>query len=225
MSLAGDPKDDGSDPFDMFMDWMATNRGALVAVAAGNDSGTICQPGGCYNQITVGGLDRSMTGPAPGPSGNGLGSGPTPDGRCKPDILAPGTHSTGPGAGGVDDWPAPLNPPNDSWDSGAIPFVAGVADVRLEYWEHSRLDLGPARCQGRHPELRHQASRLDPHRIPSRWTFVQGVGASQRRVGVLLLRRRAAGVRASSPGAAGTSTPSSRAPPTLYCIAMARPTP
>ncbi len=82
----------------------AANYNTIFASAVG-DSGAVVPPGTGYNCIAV------------GVYGSSSGTGPTPDGRCKPDIVAPDT---------VDD------PMGGASDSYAIPYVAGAAAVLVQ---------------------------------------------------------------------------------------------
>lgn len=69
---------------------IAVSRGIVVVGSAGNEGnktwGRICIPADARNIIAVGALDGGLNAVAPYSS-----SGPSADGRVKPDILAPGT--------------------------------------------------------------------------------------------------------------------------------------
>ncbi len=123
MSLVADVPDCGLYSMSMFADWMAANRGALMALGTGNATDKIGVPGGNYNQITVGGLDATKLHPA------AFGPGPTFDGRSKPDILAPATGQYLPNAAGANSFAYEPG----SFDSFAIPYVAGAAALVREY--------------------------------------------------------------------------------------------
>ena len=124
MSLVADIPDCGTYPFTAFFDWLATNRGALVAVGTGTSNDKIGLPGGSYNQLTVGGLNQSLTAWSPT-----LGHGPTGDGRSKPDVVAPSSMLFLPGQTSPNAWYQ--NP--YSFDSLAIPFAAGVTAMIKQY--------------------------------------------------------------------------------------------
>lgn len=80
---------DGSSVISQSAD-IAVSRGIVVVGAAGNEGnkpwGKICIPADAHNIIAVGALDGGLNAVASYSS-----SGPSADGRVKPDILAPGT--------------------------------------------------------------------------------------------------------------------------------------
>jgi hypothetical protein len=98
-----------------FDDYAATNN-TIFASAVGQ-GGAVLPPGTGYNCIAIG-VDNGSTGSS---------TGPTADGRCKPDIVAPDT---------ADD------PLGGAADSYAIPYVAGAAAVLVQ--AANRGDGGPA---------------------------------------------------------------------------------
>ena len=211
MSLAADVPDCGLYSMTMFMDWMATDRKALIAFGAGNAPDKIAVPGGNYNQITVGGLDITLTHPA------ALGHGPTFDGRAKPDILAPATgvyqtaHET------PDGWY--YNP--GSWTSVATPFVAGAAALvrdygdaqgwtwdprvakavllngatKLEGWTHTDTqpldyDQGAGRLNCEWSIYNYAAGEQNPGTVQSRgWDLELGSSRSQKRYNLAVAAR------------------------------------
>ncbi len=77
--------DNGVNQLAQFLDLFAFGSGSLVVATAANDSFLIRKPGDCYNCITVGATDESFQRRLD-VSGYVL----SPDGRSKPDILAPG---------------------------------------------------------------------------------------------------------------------------------------
>lgn len=89
-------------PTDQDYDDYAANRGVLFLTGVATLNGIpICSPASCYNGIAV---DVTLN------AGGTLVSGPTVDGRSKPDITAPGSQAT----------------------SFATPFVSGAAAVLLQ---------------------------------------------------------------------------------------------
>lgn len=87
---------------DQEYDNYTANKGVLFLSGVANFGGVpICSPASCYNGIAV---DVTLSG------GGTLVSGPTVDGRCKPDITSPGSQAT----------------------SFATPFVSGAAAVLLQ---------------------------------------------------------------------------------------------
>ncbi|MGA3285112.1 MAG: hypothetical protein ABSD57_11730 [Verrucomicrobiota bacterium] len=83
----------------------AASSNTIFASAVGNDSSLVYPPGTCYNSIAV------------GVYGTSSGTGPTADGRCKPDITAPDLAD------------APLGGEANSY---SIPYVAGAAAVLVQ---------------------------------------------------------------------------------------------
>jgi hypothetical protein len=86
---------------DQKFDNYAANKGVLFLSGVANIGGVpICSPASCYNGIAVDVIVPGGT----------LVSGPTVDGRCKPDITAPGSQAT----------------------SFSTPYVSGAAAVLLQ---------------------------------------------------------------------------------------------
>ena len=200
MSLAAPFSDCGLFSMTMFMDWMATNRNALIAFGAGNAPGYIAVPGGNYNQITVGGLDITKTHPAAT-----LGNGPTFDGRSKPDILAPATgiyHANYVATDAFQYNPGVVYERVDPVRRGGRGACAGLR-------RRAGVGVGRAGRQGGHPERRDETRGLDARgRAAAR--LLPGRRTTQLRVDHLQLRRgraeprrrRAAGGTSSSAAAA-----------------------
>ncbi|HUW56414.1 MAG TPA: S8 family serine peptidase [Planctomycetota bacterium] len=126
-SEGGQPvPDDGESQFVKLMDWLAVERDVLVAFGSGNSPDRIRIPGGAYNHLTVGGLKENLT-----EVGDDSGRGPTADGRCKPDVVAPGTNLYLPGYSGDDTWMHDTS--GKTYTSNAAPFAAGVAALVRQY--------------------------------------------------------------------------------------------
>lgn len=145
----------------------AGNQQMAHIFAAGNDgpgATTIGSPGTAKNVITVGATENVRdNGTADGCSETAANSaddiagfssrGPAADGRAKPDIVAPGTHVTGPAsqdpgfnASGVCALPSnnyyPTGQTLYTWSSGtshSTPAVAGTASLLYTYY---RLNVG-----------------------------------------------------------------------------------
>jgi len=79
----------------MVTDWTVANRNTLWVNLAGNDgpgASTLWPPGTGYNVLTVGATGRSGGLREYGRIADFSSRGPTPDGRLKPDMVAPGTR-------------------------------------------------------------------------------------------------------------------------------------
>lgn len=100
MSLGGEAtKDPAEDPECQVINRL-TEEGLSFVVAGGNsgpDSGTIGSPGTCPNALTIGAYD-----PIKGGIADFSSRGPTPDGRTKPDVVAPGVMTHAPILGALD---------------------------------------------------------------------------------------------------------------------------
>lgn len=121
-----------------FFDAMVDNFGVPVFIAAGNggpNSGTLTDPAIAYNVLTIGAtndagtinrLDDNVTGNS--------SRGPTPGGRKKPDLVAPGFIITSP----TNFWETMLDLNSVSGTSFAAPHALGAAQLVMDY-------MGPAR--------------------------------------------------------------------------------
>jgi hypothetical protein len=123
---------DGVDPngqsiFPLMYDYYAYSRDVFFANPAGNGGSVIQVFGDAYNGLTVGGAitagddvyDRV---------GSASGSGPTSDGRDKPDVVAPSNMLTVPHSD-ANVWAVP--PFNDGATSLSTPHTAGLAALLL----------------------------------------------------------------------------------------------
>ncbi len=128
IALAGNTS--AEDQWSLALDHVIHTNGATVTVAAGNDgpgTGTISgRPSGTYNAIIVGATGG--TGGSPSEDYDQVAPyssrGPTSDGRCKPDIVAPGSVMHLPVLGGG--WT------DSNGTSFATPMVAGGAAVLID---------------------------------------------------------------------------------------------
>jgi len=123
----------------------ATDAGILVMCAAGNsgpDPRTINSPGAVEEAITVGSYN-----PVTGKISDFSSVGPTPDGRLKPDVVAPGENVFGPAVGMLDFALPPRGVLRASVLSGtsmATPAAAGIAALMYESAWRQGVRLTPA---------------------------------------------------------------------------------
>ncbi|MBL7215677.1 MAG: S8 family serine peptidase, partial [Phycisphaerae bacterium] len=111
-------------------DYYAEKYDVIFANAAGNFSPQITIFGDGFNGITTAGLAKDNEGDYR-KIGRGSNSGPTLDGRKKPDVAAPTESLYCPGSSGDDLW-AVADPNGRGLTSYAIPCTAGVAALLLE---------------------------------------------------------------------------------------------
>ena len=130
LSIGLSGQTDGADQWSLALDHIVSTNGRTITVAAGNDGpggGTLMgRPSGAYNAIIVGATGG--TGGSSSEDYSNLASyssrGPTTDGRCKPDIVAPGSVIHMPTLGGG--WT------DASGASYATPIVAGGAALLID---------------------------------------------------------------------------------------------
>ncbi|MCK4913178.1 MAG: S8 family serine peptidase [Planctomycetes bacterium] len=119
---------DGQTQWTIIYDYYAYEHNAIFAIPAGNSGSQVDIFGDAYNGITTGGL--IVTEPDVYLKvGSSSGSGPTADGRRKPDVVAPSQSQTMP-SGGSDtswyEWTAA-----DGATSLSTPHTAGIAALLL----------------------------------------------------------------------------------------------
>ncbi len=125
---------DGSAGFEYFLDAISYDLDIPVAVAAGNGGpgiGSVGEPAGAYNIISVGNInDRNTVTRADDILASSSSRGPTLDGRIKPDISAPGTSIIS----SYNNWEGG-NPDfiGMSGTSMATPHIAGSILLILDY--------------------------------------------------------------------------------------------
>ncbi len=119
---------DGQSITTLLYDYYAYHYNVTFANAAGNEDTRIAVLGDTYNGITTGGL-RVTYDDNYGQVGNLSGSGPTYDGRGKPDIVAPSQNQTMPSAGSDTSWYEWTS--DGGHTSLSAPHTAGVAALLL----------------------------------------------------------------------------------------------
>jgi hypothetical protein len=125
-SLGLDP--DGQSVYTLLYDYYAYHHNIIFANAAGNETTQINIFGDAYNGITTGGLKVTQDDEYD-QVGDISGSGPTADGRRKPDIVAPSQNQTMPGAGSNSSWWTFT--PDGGHTSLSAPHTAGAAALLL----------------------------------------------------------------------------------------------
>ena len=129
--LTGSSDANGDNPWTRLYDYYAYKNGVIFANAAGNEYTYVAIFGDAYNGITTGGLRLSN------PSnqfdyrwvGLASGSGPTTDGRRKPDITAPAESQTVPTSSSDTAWTT-VGTINGQ-TSYSVPHTAGAAALLL----------------------------------------------------------------------------------------------
>jgi hypothetical protein len=119
---------DGESDMSLLYDYYAFAHNIVFALASGKGFKAPTVFGDSYNGITAGGLMLTPDG-VYGQVGPGSNSGPTLDGRHKPDVTSPAAMMTVPNAGSDVAWYT--WPHNDGATSFAAPGVAGVAALLL----------------------------------------------------------------------------------------------
>jgi hypothetical protein len=119
---------DGQSDWTLLYDYYAYHYNVIFANAAGNENTKIAIFGDAYNGITTGGLDVTYDDEY-GRVGNLSSSGPTPDGRRKPDVVAPSQNQTIPSVTGDNRWLTWTS--SGGHTSFSAPHTAGVAALLL----------------------------------------------------------------------------------------------
>ncbi|MGA2323988.1 MAG: S8 family serine peptidase [Sedimentisphaerales bacterium] len=123
----------GDNPWTRLYDYYAYQYGVIFTNAAGNENTYVAIFGDAYNGITTGGLrlndpnnpyEYRMVGSV-------SGSGPTTDGRRKPDITAPSQNQWVPTSSSDTAWTTTYSPTGGE-TSWSIPHAAGAAALLLE---------------------------------------------------------------------------------------------
>lgn len=123
----------GEDGFEHFIDAIVYDLDIPVVVANGNagpGSGTVGQPAGAYNIISVGNIDdKNTVSRADDILATSSSRGPTIDGRIKPDISAPGTNIMS----ANNNWETQNDFISHSGTSMAAPQITGSVLLILNY--------------------------------------------------------------------------------------------
>jgi len=117
---------DGQSDWTLLYDYYAYHYNVIFADAAGNEITQISVFGDAYNGITTGGLDGDTEYVR---VGSLSGSGPTSDGRRKPDVVAPSQNQTMPNASANNSWYTWTT--SGGHTSLSAPHTAGVAALLL----------------------------------------------------------------------------------------------
>jgi len=129
----GNGSTSGDSQFELFMDAVAYELDTPVVKSAGNGGsggGTITNPGGAFNIITVGNVDdRNTVSRTDDSLRYSSSKGPTPDGRIKPDISAPGTNIMSANS----NWETEVDFVSKTGTSMAAPHIAGSIILLLNY--------------------------------------------------------------------------------------------
>lgn len=123
-------KPDGSSMFSQVYDYYAETYDVIFASAAGNSSRQVTVFGDCFNGITTAALKKDAQGvySQAGPVSN---TGPTADGRKKPEVAAPSQAIWAPSSSGDDVWTT-VDPNGFGLTSFSAPFTAATAALLLE---------------------------------------------------------------------------------------------
>lgn len=126
----------GESSFSLLYDYYAYTYDMVFATASGNFASSVTVFGDTYNSITTGGLfiDENGVYHRVGVDQNGLGSnsGPTIDGRRKPEVVAPSQGQIAPTNSNNTTWNT-ATPDHRGQTSWAVPHTGGVAAVLLSY--------------------------------------------------------------------------------------------
>lgn len=119
---------DGQSVWTLLYDYYAYRYNVIFANAAGNENPQIAIFGDVYNGITTGGLDVTYNDNY-GRVGSLSNSGPTADGRRKPDLAAPSLNQTMPDTASNNSWLTWTS--SGGHTSLSVPHTAGVAALLL----------------------------------------------------------------------------------------------
>jgi hypothetical protein len=129
---------DGSSFWSKLYDYFAENYDVVFINAAGNSSPTVTVFGDASNGLTTAGLKKDSAG-VYRQVGRISNSGPTADGRKKPDVAAPSQAAWTASSAGDDLWMA-VDPNGLGLTSFSAPFTAGTAALLLEFAARSKTE-------------------------------------------------------------------------------------
>jgi hypothetical protein len=179
---------DGQSIWSKIYDYYAQTHDVVFANAAGNFEARVNVFGDAYNGITTGGLFENadhVYQQVGAINGSGSNSGPTIDGRKKPEIVCPSQNQWTPKADNNSSWGYPPSYYHDRGQtSWAVPHTAGVAAILLSY-----ANISPETMDGRNeviravivnstfPNIRNKSGQLTYPALPENvWNTDRGYG-------------------------------------------------
>lgn len=179
---------DGQSIWSKIYDYYAQTHDVVFANAAGNFEARVNVFGDAYNGITTGGLFENadhVYQQVGAIKGSGSNSGPTIDGRKKPEIVCPSQNQWTPKADNNSSWGYPPSYYHDRGQtSWAVPHTAGVAAILLSY-----ANISPETMDGRNeviravivnstfPNIRNKSGQLTYPALPENvWNTDRGYG-------------------------------------------------
>lgn len=182
--LTGSSDANGDNPWTMLYDYYAYKYGVIFTNAAGNENTYVAIFGDAYNGITTGGLRLTDSNNPFDYRWAGLvsGSGPTTDGRRKPDITAPSEQQTVPTSDGDTAWtivgssngPTSFSVPHAA---GAAALLLGLADTTPGPNDNSSVVIKAVLVNSAMPNINNKAGNsTNPADSNNTWQADRGYG-------------------------------------------------
>jgi hypothetical protein len=130
IAITGEP--DGTSQYTLLLDYFTYSSNMILALPSGNEGGSISIFGDAFNSITVGGLALAENFGSSAYLRVGIesGSGPTSDGRRKPELTGPSEAQTIPNGSADNSW---ITWSSDGGQTSfSVPHAAGTAALLLE---------------------------------------------------------------------------------------------